>query len=157
MLGRYADAFFRKQMNENVVAGSPNGLAESIAFPDRERAGTGKVQRVSGHYEMPGPQNMLSGNAMVPGMNGDAMPGMGAAAMMPGMNGDAMPGMGAGTMPGMGALSQRQMVMLGVVGVGGFLAWRMLGSRKARQTKARRSSRRRSAGRRRRDALGRYA
>jgi len=86
MLGRHADAFFAKQMRERILAGSPNGMAGSIAFPDRELAGTGKISRVSGQYEMPGPQNVVMGNSMLPGMQGtEMMPGMGGGEMLPGM------------------------------------------------------------------------
>lgn len=141
MLGRHADAFFGKQMRERILANSPNGMAGSIAFPDRELAGTGKVSRVSGHYEMPGPQNVVMGNSMLPGMQG--------AEMMPGMGGDAL--------PGMGALDTQKMLVYGGIAAGGLFLLSQLNKRQRAKTRARRSSRRRSAGRVYRDSMGRFA
>ena len=143
MLGRHADAFFAKHMSERVLAGTPNGLAQSIAFPDRELAGTGKVQRVSGYYEMPGPQNSVSANAMIPGLGyADALPGMGYA--------DALPGMGyADALPGMGQLDVKRIGMYALIGVGGIMAWRWYQGRQRVAVKVRRSQRRRGRRRRR--------
>lgn len=132
MLGRHADAFFAKQMNEQILANSPNGMAGSIAFPDRELAGTGKISHVSGQYEMPGPQTVVMGNSMLPGMQGgEMMPGMGSGEMMPGMgSGEMLPGMG------MFPLDTKTKVLLGGIGVGVVLLM-------MRMTKKRGGSRRR--------------
>ena len=137
MLGRHGDAFFAKQMRERILANSPNGMAGTIAFPDRELAGTGKVTRVAGQYEMPGPQNVVMGNSMLPGMAGDEMmPGMGQAEML----------------PGMGQIRLTDPRVLTAAAIGGVILFLMMGRRKA--APKRRSRRRRG---RRRDALGRFA
>jgi len=125
MLGRHADAFFRRQENERIVSTAPNGDSRSLNFPDRENAGTGKVSRVSGSYEMPGPQTVVDANSAMPGMSGvEMMPGMGQmdmrqAGMMPGMDGVEM-------MPGMGSISDLlspKMLLIGaVVGAGIYFA-----------------------------------
>jgi hypothetical protein len=141
MLGRHADAFFAKQMRERILANSPNGMAGSIAFPDRELAGTGKVTRVSGHYEMPGPQNVVMGNSMLPGMQG--------AEMMPGMGYEA-------SMPGMGFLfgDPKILAIGGAVVLGGLL-WLRKGKKSSKRRSRRRSRRRRGGAYR--DSLGRFA
>lgn len=142
MLGRHADAFFAKQMRERILANSPNGMAGSIAYPDRELAGTGKVTHVSGHYETPGPQNVVMGNSMLPGMQG--------AEMMPGMGyGDAM--------PGMGQFDTKKMLIYGGVGIGALFLLSKMSKAKRAKVRRKRSSRRRSAGRVYRDSMGRYA
>lgn len=109
MLGSHADAFFRKQATERVVALSPNGQAESIAFPDRELAGTGNVHMVSGSYEMPGSQDTVSANAMIPGV--------GAADML----------------PGLGEIDTKSIMIAAGVGVAGVVVLMFLKKRKAKR------------------------
>lgn len=140
MLGRYADQFFAKQARETVLAGQPNGEAGTIAFPDREQAGTGQVAHVSGQYEMPGPQNVTSGNDMLPGMGQEA---------------DMLPGMGqeADMLPGMGQMGK--IVPVALMAGAGLLLLGFLGSKSKPPTR----KRRRRASRRRmpkRDSMGRF-
>jgi hypothetical protein len=134
MLGRHADAFFAKQARERILANQPNGTAQSIAFPDRELAGTGQVSRVSGYYEVPGPQNVHSGNQLagLPGMTG-----------LPGMEG--LPGMTG--LPGMGALSTGTLIKWGAIAAGGLIAYGYWQKRKRRGARDRRSARIRAGGR----------
>lgn len=129
MLGRHADAFFRKQARERVLAGRPNGDAQTIAYPDREKPGTGKVATVSGQYEMPGPQTAINANEMMPGMGETAsftpgvqpVPQIGQKDMLPGMGQypDMLPGMGQmpDMLPGMGAFDLKKIALPAAVGV----------------------------------------
>lgn len=138
MLGRHADAFFARQARETVLAGAPNGDAGSIAFPDREAPGTGKIARVSGQYEMPGPQNTHAGRDMLPGMGQDA---------------DMLPGMGqADMLPGMGALSTGKMLLVGGAVAAGLL-WFASSKTSPAPVRRRRRSRRRLP---KRDRYGRF-
>lgn len=148
MLGRHADAFFRKQSRERIVANQPNGSAQSIAFPDRELAGTHKIGYTSGSYENPGPQTVVNANDMLPGMGevspaghlqNDMLPGMGTITpdnnprdMLPGMGfyanaKDMLPGMGSYSnakdmLPGMGQLNAFTGI-LGIAAIGAGLWW----------------------------------
>lgn len=128
MLGRAADAFYKIQSRERIVSQAPNGDGRSIDFPDRENAGTGKVTRVNGSYEMPGPNTVVDANTMMPVANAsDMLPGMGNADMLPGMgNADMLPGMGAADMlPGMGFLpSGRTLLIGGLIAAGAFFLMR---------------------------------
>jgi len=139
MLGRYADEFFARQARETVLAGAPNGEAGSIAYPDREAPGTGKIARVSGQYETPGPQNTHAGNDMLPGMGQEA---------------DMLPGMGqeADMLPGMGAFPGTKALLIGGIAAAGLL-W--FASRQTSPSAPRRSRGRRSKGRT-RDRYGRF-
>lgn len=88
MLGRHADQFFAKHRSERVLAGVPNGMSESLNWPDRGDKGSQSRYSVPGNYETPGPQNVHVQNEMMPGMGmQDMMPGMGMQDMMPGMGG----------------------------------------------------------------------
>lgn len=128
MLGRYADRFFKKQARERVVAARPNGDAGTIAYPDREASGTGKLAVVRGQYEMPGPQNVVDANSMLPGMGDTAaftpgvqpVPYISSASMLPGMgSNDMLPGMGSNDMlPGMGQLDLKKMAIPALIGIG---------------------------------------
>lgn len=150
MLGRHADAFFRKHFNERVLAGTPNCEAGTIAYPDREAPGTHQITHVAGQYEMPGPQNVVDGNSM--------MPGMGATDMLPGMGSpDMLPGMGAADMlPGMGALNTGTMIKYGALAVGGYLAYKMFLAKKTSGGSRRRARRKTRNRRRARDSYGRF-
>lgn len=107
MLGRHADAFFRRQSKERILAQPANGSGRSLHVPDRERAGSALMVTTPGRYETPGPQHVVDANSMIPGMGDvtastrDMLPGMGNVNdMMPGMGQvygstrDMLPGMG---------------------------------------------------------------
>lgn len=121
MLGAYADQFFHKQARERVIAVSPNGVAGTYTVPGREESGTGSVSRVSGAFEMPGPQDVVDANTMMPVAN-SMLPGMGQDDALPVTNA-MLPGMGRGDMlPGMGFLDMNKgLLIAGVVAVGFFL------------------------------------
>lgn len=130
MLGNHADAFFRRQANERVVASTPNSHGGSFSPPDQELAGT-KTAVVRGNYEMPGPQNQVNSGYM-PGrkamnavptsrepmvqpvtVNRTMLPGMGnyqdVRSMLPGMGSDLH-----SMIPGMGALDTKSLMLLGL-------------------------------------------
>jgi hypothetical protein len=141
MLGRHADAFFRKQARERVLAGMPNGSAASIAYPDREPAGTGKVVTTRGQYETPGPQNVVDANNMLPGMGETAsfapgvqpVPQIGQKDMLPGMGqyADMLPGMGnADMLPGMGDFDLKKLAVPGLL-IGAAVVFLMRQKRRA--------------------------
>lgn len=120
MLGRHADAFFRKQARERIVAVSPNGQAGTYSVPDRESPGTHKVTLVKGQYEVPGPQKVVDANTMMP---------VPAQNWLPGMSGDTasfLPGVGeSSALPGMGALDRKTLLIggLAVAGLVGYFCW----------------------------------
>jgi len=159
MLGRHADAFFKKQATERVVANMPNGDAQSIGFPDREKPGTHVVGHVKGAYETPGPQTVVDANNMLPGMGEapvanprDMLPGMGMEPManpkdmLPGMGGaaaigyrkDMLPGMGnimpnanpKDMLPGMGLIGGMSAATMALLAAAGVAVW-YFGFRKA--------------------------
>lgn len=108
MLGRHADAFFRRQSKERILAQPANGSGRSLHVPDRERAGSALMVTTPGRYEVPGPQHVVDANSMMPGMGdinqqNNMLPGMGMGGVY-GATQDMLPGMGNASdmLPGMG-------------------------------------------------------
>jgi len=122
MLGRHADAFFRKQARERISGAAPNSRSTSLQYHDRGERGTNKVVRTNGRYEMPGPQTAVSANAVAQGAAANGDPASNPRDMLPGMGQmapvsnpkDMLPGMGQmapvsnpkDMLPGMGFVDQ---------------------------------------------------
>jgi len=128
MLGRHADAFFRKQARERISGAAPNSRSTSLQYHDRGERGTNKVVRTNGRYEMPGPQTAVSANAVAQGAAANGDPASNPRDMLPGMGEirsnprDMLPGMGQmapvsnpkDMLPGMGVYSNPKDMLPGM-------------------------------------------